>query len=197
MFRKMLLDETPDEQPDDKKVEKQLRGIRVVYFFDVSQTEGEPIPEPPIRLLSGDTDLYDRWQASCPFPVQKAEDLGGSNGAYVRGEKRIEILATLEQAAKAKTLAHEWAHGLLHDNHQDRVSREIRELEAESVAFVVGERLGLDTSSYSFGYIAHWCREKEVLRQLRESGERIATAARMIIEAMEKTEASKESPLAS
>lgn len=159
--------------------------FRTAYVFDVSQTEGEPIPTfPGVLSLSGDTDLYDRLRDLCPFRIVESEDLGGANGSYTYATRDIQILSSRSDVHKAKTLLHEWAHGLLHGEPEGRkVSKEMKELEAESTAYVVGQALGLDTSDYSFGYIATW-NGKESLIQLKACGVRIQKAADEILSSL-------------
>lgn len=167
---------------DESDNEKVLVGFKVVHVFDVSQTEGAPLPEVKINQLEGDGDLYQQMLSICPFPIVESDDLGGANGKIERANQTISILSSLSNAHKAKTLAHEWAHGLLHvtDPTGMKLTREIRELEAESTAFIVCDALGLDTSEYTFGYLADWNGD-DAIANLRKSAGRIQQAADQIL----------------
>ncbi len=125
--------------------EKLITLFKPVPVFDVSQTAGTPLPSMEfVKKLEGDTSLYGRCKKVCPFPVEEKENCGGANGYYSLSTQSIAILSTLQTVHKLKTLVHEWAHGLLHDekNNKDnstlkveQPNRSLRELEAESTAF--------------------------------------------------------------
>jgi antirestriction protein ArdC len=161
---------------------RRLAGFTTAHVFDVSQTEGKPLPEPEIcELAENKPELYRRLLSVVPFPVTEGEDLDGANG-YLTNNGRIYILSSLTDTHKAKTLVHEWAHGLLHQARD--ISRRQAELEAESVAFSVCSALGLDTSSYSFGYLASWA-EEDAMAMLKDSAARIQKTADAILSAVE------------
>ena len=190
-FRKVENKETGED-------EKKLVYFRTVAVFDVSQTEGEEVPSPCQRLEGGDSELFDRLRAYSEkqgVDVELISIPGSTNGYYDCVGRHIRIEKTNSQAQQTKTLAHEIGHSLLHsDLSRDEQSREDRELEAESVAFVVCAHFGLDTSSYSFGYVAHW-KGEGAKEGLKKSAKRIADAAKKIINALEGTseeEAEKE-----
>jgi antirestriction protein ArdC len=166
--------------------ERSLVGFRTVYVFDVSQTEGKPLPEVSVPRLEGDATDWPRLRDACPYPITEMSDLNGANGCFHVATERISLLESLEERHKAKTLIHEWAHGLLHATpDEDRVeASEVQELEAESVAFVVADALGWDTSSYSFGYIATWS-GKDASDQVKRSGGRIQKAANRILQSLQ------------
>jgi len=183
--------------PCFKKVKENGKEIsKLVYFrsvpvFDVSQTEGDEIPSPCKELEGDDNALFNRLldysesrgvEVSVePIPSR----LGGANGYYDLTSRSIAIEKTLSPAQKAKTLAHEIAHSIMHaDLSRDEQSREDRELEAESVAFIVCHHFGLDASSYSFGYVASW-KGEGAEKGIKESAKRIADTASKIIEALE------------
>ncbi|SDW97747.1 protein of unknown function [Alicyclobacillus hesperidum] len=177
-------EETVEKHNTDKK--RALYGYRVVYVFDVSQTDGEPLPsvERP-KILVGESDLYAKLQQACPFPVDEVRSLGGANGEFNLRTHQIEIVHSLPKTHKAKTLIHEWAHGLLHTTGLlTSANKPWMELEAESTAFVVAHALGLNTSDYSFGYIAGWS-GKDALSTLKACGTRIQQAADSILMALE------------
>ena len=168
-----------------------LRYFFPVKVFDVSQTEGTPIPDPPRISMTEkvETELYAKLRSVCPFPVTEMEDLG--DGGQTRGIFRhltqsIEVLTNMSESEKAKTLVHEWAHGLLHARREDikAVPNQVRELEAESTAFVVCKALELDTSGYSFGYIASWT-GSESIEWLKACGPRIQKAVHAILTALQ------------
>jgi len=184
----------------DDDSEKSLR-FRTVYVFDVTQTEGEDLPASPARILDGSTDqvaaIDTVWSKLMTFaqsidvPVELSDDglMPGANGAYLRGTRRIIIRPTNPALQRAKTLAHELGHALLHHDANDSHERPIMEVEAESVAYVVLQHFGLDTSDYSFGYVALWSQETDLAKVLTSSGTRIASAAKRIIDASEAEEA--------
>ncbi|MFX4303649.1 ArdC-like ssDNA-binding domain-containing protein [Alicyclobacillus tolerans] len=177
----MLVKEKDDETEELGKIV--LKGFRGATVFDISQTEGEPLPEIPIHRLQGAWENWSTIRTACPFPIEEKDDLKGANGCFYTDTRSIALLKSLDERHKSKTLIHEWAHGLLHVPSEEKVVTKIRELEAESVAFVVADALGLDTSSYSFGYIAHWSGEN-ALDQLKASGMRIQKAANRILDSI-------------
>ena len=140
---------------DEQKEEEILRGFRIGYVFDISQTDGKPVPELVKTLpqtATGET-LYPKFKALSPVPVSEEEIQ--LNGYYHIEEKRIVIRRDLTPDQKAKTVVHEIAHALLYQRNE-QFSREAHELIAESVAYVVCSHVGLDTGGYSFGYLASW-----------------------------------------
>jgi len=181
------------EQNDSGTTKKVLYGFRVVYVFDVSQTSGEPLPSPNTPLImEGDSGLYDSLRAACVFPVSEVEgQKDGPLGAFYQQTQHIEIRKDLPESQKTKVLVHEWAHGLLHGLGTVRPDRDTRELEAESTAYVVCQALGLDTSQYSFGYIAGWS-GKDAIETLKACGQRIQKAADTILSAIEPKTSLKE-----
>jgi len=163
---------------------KTLFGFRPVYIFDVQQTDGDPIPnvDAPV-MMDGHTGWYESLRQACSFPINEVPDReDGVLGSFSHRTRSIEIVETLPEAQKTKVLIHEWAHGMLHSL-TDRPEREIRELEAESTAFVVASALGFDTAGYSFGYIAGW-RGEEAVKTLKACGTRIQKAADIILTAL-------------
>jgi hypothetical protein len=178
------------------KEESKLVYFRCVPVFDVSQTEGEAIPAPCTKLEGSDQGLFDALKAyseARKVPVRLEAVMSGANGYYDCIGKFIAVEQKNAPAQQAKTLAHEVAHSILHtDLSKDEQSREDRELEAESVAFIVCQHFGLDTSSYSFGYVATW-KGEGAKDSFRKSAKRIADAAKAIIEALEGTVDEEES----
>jgi IrrE N-terminal-like domain/N-terminal domain of anti-restriction factor ArdC len=176
------------EDPETVRV-----SFRSVAVFDVSQTEGEPLPEIATRLEGDDNGVLNALK---DFAINKgfevvAEDLGETNG---RCSYRSPITITLNPnrslLQQAKTLAHELGHALLHcgENYTGHDAKSAMELEAESVAFIVLQHFGVDSGDYSFGYISHWAASgndmEPVIAQLKQSGVKIQKATNEIISAM-------------
>jgi antirestriction protein ArdC len=179
-----------DGKPVNDEVEVKIPAFKVATVFDVSQTEGEPLPEIGVDELSGDVDRYNDFlralEKSSPVPIDM-EDIGsGAKGYYEQVEKRIVIQEGMGELQTLKTAIHETAHARLHDIDRNapqgapRPDRYTREVEAESVAYTVCQHYGLDTSDYSFGYIAGWSGDKE-LDTLKASLDTIRREADAII----------------
>lgn len=174
-----------DPNDADSKI---LTGFRTVYVFDVRQTSGEPVPEPPRpQRLDGDGPLVQAaTRHLTSFAAQQGisvrDDLTHPTalGAYVHATRAIRMRPDLAPLQYLKTLVHEMAHALLHDPSVDQ--RAHAELEAESCAYLVCHQLGLDTSAYSFAYLANWAPSLEALLQ---SGDRACRAATQIHQALE------------
>lgn len=181
-----------DGKPVTEEKEIKVPAYKVVSVFDVSQTEGRELPDIAVDELTGDVDRFKDFFAALeqasPVPVGFEKIEGGAHGYYHLEEKRIAIDEGMSDLQTLKTAIHEIAHAKLHDidlnapkeEQKPRVDRRTREVEAESVAYTVCQHYGLDTSDYSFGYIAGWSSGKE-LAELRGSLETIRnTAAEMI-----------------
>ena len=170
----------------DDEERRPIIGFRPVPVFDLVQTEGEPLPE-VCRTLQGDdrASCYDRLVAragAMGYTVVATELPGSTNGDCAFALRRIRIECRNDPAQQAKTLAHELAHALLHEDTDDRP---LAELEAESTAYVVCRTLGLDTSEYTFGYVACWAGGgPEAVDRIRASGSRIQRAASVILDAL-------------
>jgi antirestriction protein ArdC len=142
---------------DEQKEEEILRGFRIGYVFDVSQTDGKPIPELVKTLPQTATGemLYPMLKALSPVPINEEDTQ--MNGYYHIEERRIAIKASLTSDQKCKTIIHEIAHATMHIRGLDKnLTRDEQELVAESVAFVVCGEHGLDSSDYTFGYLSSW-----------------------------------------
>jgi len=180
-FRKRTNEKTGEE-------ESVLAFFRTVSVFDVSQTDGEELPLPCQPLEGGDSGLFAALKAHSEkrgVPVRSESISGGAHGYYDCVGKFIAVESSNSQAQQAKTLAHEIAHSKLHaDFSRDEQTRGDRELEAESVAFIVCNHFGLETGEYSFAYVANWKGDGAV-EGLKKSASRIAKAAKEIIEAVE------------
>jgi len=163
-------------------------AFRVVYVFDVTDTEGRELAAVPCHPLRGDAaaTLFERLAAvgeSRGFSVL-LDPMGDSpaNGDTAFGEHRIRVRETLSPAQQVKTLAHELGHSLLHGD--GATERALAELEAESVAFVVCEAVGIASDEYSFGYVATWMGDDAAAAEaaLRARGAGISRAARTILD---------------
>ena len=179
-----------DGQPETEVVERILPRFRVTTVFDVSQTDGEPLPTIEAKELEGDVIIYEDFMKGLeelsPVPFQFMEIEGGAKGYY--SKKYIAIQKGMSNAQTMKTAVHETAHAILHDRDimeengltKDRMTKEV---EAESVAYVVCNRFGLDTSDYSFSYIAGWSTDKE-MSELRNSMDTIRYTSSQLISDM-------------
>ena len=168
--------------------EIQFTTYRPVNVFDISQTDGKPLPESPCKALTGTvegfSDTFERVKAFAPCPIGFEEINDGANGYYSLAEKRIAIKSGLSEEQTLKTAIHEIAHALLHDRDtgtEKETDRATKEVQAESVAYTVCAYYGLDTSDYSFGYVAGWSKDKEA-KELAASMEVIRKTAKEIIE---------------
>ena len=173
-------------KPVTEEKEIKIPAFRVVSVFDISQTEGKELPALTYEL-TGNVEQYKDFFAALektsPFAMGFEELSGGAKGRCNYEEKRIIINEGMDELQNIKTAIHEIAHATLHDTDKDapeRPDRRTREVQAESVAYAVCQHYGLDTSDYSFGYIAGWSSGKE-LAELKGSLETIrSTAAKLI-----------------
>ena len=164
---------------------QQIRGFRVVYVFDISQTEGDELPDLDAvrpKLLAGDApegiwDALVSHAGSIGFDVVR-EQKGGENGYCDFLSKKIAVRPDVAPAQAVKTLIHELGHALLHSE-GPVASREVAETEVESVAFVVCDAIGLDTGSYSFPYVARWAGGSDDL--IKETAGRVIECAKSIL----------------
>ena len=176
-------------------IETPLTGMafKTVYVFDVSQTDGKELPE-PVSELTGDVDtarkeaVFAAIRKTTGIDVEFQDIKGGSKGYYSPAEDKIVIKTGMSDAQTLKTVFHEAAHKLLHDPKSEIVTvkspRNEKEVQAESVAFMVAEKFGIDTSEYSFPYIASWSEGKQ-LEQLKNALQEIQSAAKQISNAIE------------
>ena len=172
--------------------EIQVPAFKIVSVFDVSQTEGEPLPPLGVEELTGDVERYQDFfkalEQTSPVPMAFEDIPGGSHGYYHLTEKRIAIQENMSELQTLKTAIHEIAHAKLHAidpdapaaEQQNRPDSRTREVQAESVAYAVCQHYGLDTSDYSFGYVAGWSSGRE-LSELKASLETIRKAANELI----------------
>ena len=185
-----------DGKPVTEEKEITIPAYKVVSVFDVSQTEGKELPDIAVDELTGDVERYKDFFAALektsPVPIGFEQIAGGSHGYYHLEDKRIAIDEGMSELQTLKTAIHEIAHAKLHDidlnapenEQQPRVDRRTREVEAESVAYTVCQHYGLDTSDYSFGYVAGWSSGRE-LSELKSSLETIRSAAAEIINSID------------
>ena len=181
-----------DGQPVMEWVKAEAVTYRIVTVFDVSQTEGKELPTLGVMELSGDVAEYERivsaLAALSPLPVVFEAFPGAAKGYCSYVEQRIVIQPGMSQVQTIKTLVHEVAHAKLHSPldilEETRPDRSTREVEAESVAYVVCQHFGIDTADYSFAYVADWSRGKD-LEVLKASIGRIHALAAELIAGIE------------
>ncbi|MBD5114619.1 MAG: hypothetical protein HDT46_05355 [Ruminococcaceae bacterium] len=188
---------TDDEDTEKTKIaEEQFKRIafKKVYVYDISQTDGKDIPCFESSELTGDIDfkkknaIFKALERITGIRIEFSDIRGGAKGYYDTAENRIVIQSGMSDSQTLKTAFHETAHKLLHDPKLKMVTvkspRNEKEVQAESVAFMVAERLGFDTSEYSFPYIASWSNGKP-LEQLKCALKEIQAAAKQITGAIE------------
>ena len=195
---------TQPSQPGQTKTEPEEKlhlYFKAVTVFDISSTDGEPLPILDVKELTGSAKGYDAFMqaltAISPVPVRFDEVEGGAKGYYHHVNKEIVIQKDMSQRQTMKTAAHELSHALLHDRDhmkQEGIqkSRQLIEQEAESVAFCVCSYFGLDEENgegssvgdYSFPYIAGWAQSAD-MTELRASMETIRKTAGRIIDGIE------------
>lgn len=177
----------PSFKKDKETGESVLAYFRSVPVFDISQTEGAEIPSLCQKLEGDSSQLFNALRAfseSRSVDVE-LEEMNDVEGYFDSVGKHIRIRASNSSAQQTKTLAHEIARSILHSSESRfEQSRADRELEAESVAYIVCQHFGLDSSDYSFGYVATWKKE-QAQKALKKSAGRIASAAKKIIEGIE------------
>ena len=185
-----------DGKPVTEEKEITIPAYKVVSVFDVSQTEGKELPDIAVDALTGDVEQYSDFFAALektsPVPIGFEKIEGGAHGYYHLEDKRIALDEGMSELQTLKTAIHEIVHAKLHDidlnapkdEQQPRVDRRTREVEAESVAYTVCQHYGLDTSDYSFGYVAGWSSGRE-LAELKSSLETIRSAAADIINSID------------
>ena len=193
---KTVLDK--DGEPVKETVEVTINAFKPVSTFDVSQTEGEPIPTPGVDELTGSVEGYETLLAAIkevvPVPISFEQIDSGAKGFYHLEDNRIVVQEGMSEAQTVKTLLHEASHQALHskeamDSAVEKKSKNQKETEAESVAYVVCQHYGIDTSDYSFPYVATWSADKEV-PELKASLDTIRrTASELIVKIDEKVQA--------
>ena len=185
-----------DGKPVKEEKEITIPAFKVVSVFDVSQTEGKELPDIAVDMLTGDVerfqDVFAALEKTSPVPIGFEKIAGNSHGYYHLEEKRIAIDEGMSELQTIKTAIHEIAHAKLHDidpnapkeEQAGRPDRRTCEVQAESVAYAVCQHYGLDTSDYSFGYVAGWSSGRE-LDELKSSLETIRSTAAEIINSID------------
>ena len=189
-------------------VRTKMVGVRPAYVWDASQTTGEPIPEPPApRLLEGQAPAG-LWEGlatqvdTAGFElrlVADASEIFGANGLTDYTNRVVSVREDMDPAAQVKTLAHELGHVLLHgpDADEARQHRGIGEVEAESVALMVGAAHGMDTSGYTVPYVSTWAARVEgqdPVEVVKTTGERVRKTALGILEQLDTTQVGNGTP---
>jgi hypothetical protein len=164
-------------------------GFKVGHVFDVSQTEGEPLPEIASQVRA-DVNDFDSLMAAIEvvsaYPIEVVDGLPPeTNGLFSRRMGYIAVRKGMPQGQTVKTALHELAHSVMHDADAEELpDRSMREVQAESVAYAVSAALGLDTSGYSFGYVASWAVGKTD-EEMRQCMQVVRDAAKDIIDRMD------------
>lgn len=181
-----------DGKPVMEEKEVTIPAYKVVTVFDVSQTEGKELPSIGVNVLTGDVkhfkDVLSALEKVSPVPIGFEDIKGSAHGFYSLADKRIAIQEGMSQLQTLKTAIHEIAHAKLHDidlnapkeERENLPDQRTREVQAESVAYTVCQHYGLDTSDYSFGYVAGWSTGRE-MDELKSSLETIRSTAAEII----------------
>ena len=191
--RKPMLDREGKVVKEETEIT--VPAFKVITVFDISQTEGKEFPDLSVKPLLADVEQYEDFFAALekasPVPITFEQITNGANGYFSLTDKRIAIKEGVSELQAIKTAIHEIAHAKLHDvdlnappEEQNRVDRHTREVEAESVAYTVCQHFGLDTSDYSFGYVAGWSSGKE-MTELKASLETIQATAKELITEIE------------
>jgi hypothetical protein len=182
-----------DDAPEGEKA-REIRGFKLVPVFDISQTEGPDLPDIVSKLEGlapeGVFAKLTEFAQGIGFRVERPQSLdSGANGDTSHSEGRIRVVSSNSEAQQAKTLAHEIGHALLHDPGVEAtkdLERGLKELEAESTAYVICTALGMDTSDYSFGYVAGWAGgAPEATQGIKASTGRIQKAATAVLKTFE------------
>lgn len=168
-------------------VEVNVTAFKVVNTFDISQTDGKEVPTLGAAELVGTVEGFaaftEALKSTCPVPITFENIESGAKGYFHTEDNRIAIQEGMSEVQTVKTMIHEMAHQKLHstvEGERNKQSANSKEVEAESVAYVVCQHYGIDTSDYSFGYVAGWSQGKET-PELRESLDTIRKAASEII----------------
>ena len=182
-----------DGNPQKEEVEITIPAFRAVSVFDVSQTDGKPIPELEAKELLSDVEGYQDMihavEAVSPVPIEMEEIAGESKGYFDREARRIAVQENMSESQTLKTMIHEVAHSMLHNkeveqDEQVRKDRNTKEVEAESIAYTVCQHFGVDTSEYSFGYIAGWSSGRDT-KELKSAMDTIRRTASELITGIE------------
>lgn len=181
--------------PITEEVEIKIPAFRVVPVFDVSQTDGKELPDIGVNELSGSVEDYEDFMQALtevsPVPITYEDIEGEAKGYFHTTDHRITIREGMSQSQTVKTAIHEVAHAKLHDRERNQdidavldKDRNTKEVEAESVAYTVCQHFGIDTSDYSFGYIAGWSSDRD-MKELKSSLDTIRKTASELITGIE------------
>ena len=184
-----------DGMPQTEEVEVKIPSFRAVSVFDVSQTDGEPLPELEAKELLSTVEGYEDFINAityvAPAPIGFEDIPGASKGYFNIEENRIAVQEGMSESQTLKTMVHETAHSMLHNkevNREDILApakdRNTKEIEAESIAFTVCRHFGIDTSEYSFSYIAGWSSGRD-MKELKSSLDTIRRTASELITGIE------------
>lgn len=185
--------------PDtEEEIEHKRQGYKIAYVYDISQTEGKDLPTCGVSELTDDVDGFQTLLGNLiqlsEVPVTFENIESGAKGFFSPGNKNIVIQQDMPEAQTIKTLIHEITHSRLHnEDAMKKIMKEegvkpdryTKEVEAESVAYVVCNHFGIDTSEYSFSYVAGWSKSLE-LKELKTSLKKIQETAAFFIDALEK-----------
>ena len=177
----------PDGSTAKELKEIMVPAFKVVNVFDVSQTDGKPLPTIGVDELTGNVTNYEMFfealKRACPVPVGFEQIPSGAKGYYHTVDQRIALQESMSEVQTIKTMIHEMAHQKLHSidpkdlpPEEPRLTRNAKEVEAEAIAYTVSQHYGIETSDYSFAYIAGWSKGKDT-PELKASLDRIRKAA--------------------
>ncbi|MBQ7372371.1 MAG: ImmA/IrrE family metallo-endopeptidase [Blautia sp.] len=181
--------EVVNDDGETEEREVNFMTFRAVPVFDLSQTDGEDLPSLIHKLYGSVQDFESvkrKLECIAPVPVSFEDITGSANGYFSPSEKRIAVKAGMSEEQTIKTLVHEISHSILHgeDGEEKDKDRRTMEVQAESIAYVVCNWIGVDTSDYSFGYVAGWSTGRE-LKELSESLEVIRKTSKKLIEGLQ------------
>lgn len=188
--RRIEVDAGDDDTPADVRV---VQAFKVAHVFDIAQTDGTPLPDVTSRLRGagpvGAVQRLDAAAGALGFRVEVTELQAGVDGTCSGRDGVIRIEARLDAAHRVVTEAHELAHAVLHPDGYAGTPRPQAELEAESVAYIVCQHLGLDSAETSFGYVAHWGRGTDSAAAITASATAIRRGAARILDALDAIDA--------
>lgn len=193
--------ESRAEPPDGDVVvsaRRRVTGWTTATVFSLSQTEGDPLPLPPRPVLlqgAAPPGLWDGLVAQLQdlgfgvVTVPTSDDIRGANGVTNFTTRLVRVRTDMDDAAQVKTLAHELGHVLLHDPARTgtdprEIHRGVLEVEAESVAYLIGAAHGMDTTGYTLPYVATWAGGKDPAATVRSTAERVVRTARTILDSL-------------
>lgn len=195
-YKKTIGIDVVDQDGNTRKEEKEVLVpmFKIVNVFDVSQTEGEPLPSLGVNELTGDVEQFKVFMAALktvsPAPISYEDISDGSHGYYHHVDRRIAIQEGMSELQTLKTAIHEIAHAILHawpengKKPKDGPDRHTKEVQAEAVAYTICQHYGLDTAEYSFAYVAGWSTNRDT-KELKASLDTIRQTAHDLITAID------------